>query len=619
MNKHASSSKINILLLKTQRDKPFNNYEQLRRSFPLSALIASIQLSGMENNWTESPGTFPAAGMSRVSGSRNPTLWRKTVPQVFKETVGSFGGREALVVPQKRLSLTWNQLDRKVDEFAAGLCAAGLRKGDRIGIWSPNCPEWVIAQFATARIGLVLVNINPGYRRGELEYALNKVGCKALVTAKQFKTSNYLQMLRELAPEMRECKEGRLSSRRIPDLRLVIAISEDPGPGIMTFSEIQRMGANAGQCNLDDLTADLDPDDPINIQFTSGTTGSPKGATLTHYNIVNNARFTTDRMRFTEEDKLCIPVPLYHCFGMAMGTLGCVTKGAAMVLCGEAFQAEDTLFALSDAQCTGLYSVPTMFVAMLDAMKYGEYDLSALRTGVMAGAPCPIEVMRRVIQEMNMSEVTICYGMTETAPVSFQSFVDDPIEKRVSTVGRIHPHLDVRLIDAEGATVPLEEAGELCTRGYSVMQGYWGDNDLTRQSIRDGWMHTGDLAVLDADGFCNIVGRVKDMIIRGGENIYPREIENFLFRHPDVREAQVFGVPDEKFGEIVCAWIIPRTGSGLAPEDLRRFCKDEIAHFKIPAHFRIVDEMPMTVTGKPQKFRMREQMIEILANASKEC
>ena len=563
----------------------------------------------------ESPGTFPNAGMSFVSGCAEPPLWRKTVPQVFKETVENFGNRDALLLPKERLSLSWRELDGLVDEFAAGLHAAGLRRGDRIGIWSPNCPEWVIAQFAAARTGLVLVNINPGYRRSELEYALNKVGCKALITAERFKTSDYLKMLHDVAPEIRDCAKGRLSSRRLPDLKFIIAISENPGLGILTFSEVQRKGANSDKRMLDELSATLDPDDPINIQFTSGTTGAPKGATLTHYNIVNNARFTTDRMRFTHQDRLCIPVPLYHCFGMAMGTLGCVTKGAAIVLCGEAFNPEDTLFSLSDARCTGLYSVPTMFVAMLDALKCGEYDLSALRTGVMAGAPCPIEVMRRVIQEMNLREVTICYGMTETAPVSFQSFVDDPIEKRVSTVGRIHPHLDVKLIDAAGETVPVGKTGELCTRGYSVMQGYWGDSELTRQSIQDGWMHTGDLAVLDGEGYCNVVGRVKDMIIRGGENIYPREIENFLFRHPDVREAQVFGVPDEKFGEIVCAWIMSREGSGLTPEDLRDFCRDEIAHFKIPAHFRVVDEMPMTVTGKPQKFRMRERMIEILTNS----
>ncbi len=582
----------------------------------LFVMVASKPFAAGESMLMEFPGTFPVEGISCLTGSRSPALWRKTVPQVFKETVACFGERDALVLPQKRLSLTWRQLDRKVDEFASGLHAAGLRKGDRVGIWSPNCPEWVIVQFATARIGLVLVNINPGYRRHELEYALNKVGCRALVTAERFKTFDYLRILHDLAPELRKCRKGRLTLGRLPDLKLVIAISGDPGAGVMTFSEIQRMGESAKQSDLDELTASLDPDDPINLQFTSGTTGSPKGATLTHFNIVNNARFTTDRIRFTESDRLCIPVPLYHCFGMAMGTLGCVTKGAAMVLCGEVFNPDDTLLALSDARCTGLYSVPTMFVAMLDAMKTADYDLSTLRTGVMAGAPCPIEVMRRVIQEMNMREVTICYGMTETAPVSFQSFVDDPIEKRVSTVGRIHPHLDVKLIDADGVTVPLGETGELCTRGYSVMKGYWEDEELTRQSIRDNWMHTGDLGVLDGEGFCNIVGRVKDMIIRGGENIYPREIENFLFRHPDVREAQVFGIPDEKFGEVVCAWVIPRAGSDLTPGELWRFCENEIAHFKIPAHFRIVEKMPMTVTGKPQKFRMREQMIALLLDTA---
>ena len=371
-----------------------------------------------------------------------------------------------------------------------------------------------------------------------------------------------------------------------------------------------RLGGPEQTARLDALTASLSPDDPINIQFTSGTTGSPKGATLTHRNIVNNARFVTDRIRLTEQDALCIPVPLYHCFGMVMGVLGCVTQGAAMVFPGEGFDAAETLYAVSEARCAALYGVPTMFVAMLEEAARGNYDLSSLRTGVMAGASCPIEVMQRVIDEMNMEEVTICYGMTETSPVSFQSFVDDPIDKRVTTVGRVHPHLEVKIVDAEGRIVPVGESGELCTRGYSVMRGYWGDEERTRESIVDGWMHSGDLATLDEEGFCCIVGRVKDMIIRGGENVYPREIEDYLFRHPDIREAQVFGIPDRRFGEQVCAWVVPHEGAALGPEDVVEFCRGRIAHFKVPKHVRIVDELPMTVTGKPQKFVMRDWMVE---------
>ncbi len=555
---------------------------------------------------------FIEPGQSWLRGAKTPELWERTVPQVFADTADRFGDRPALIIPGEQLQLSWRKLDERVGALAAGLHAAGLEKGDRIGIWSPNCLEWVLAQFATARLGLILVNINPAYRRAELEFALTRTGCRALITAERFKSTDYLGMLREIMPEAADATIGRIDSERLPELMQVIAISDDPGPGFTRFSELCRPASASILAEIDARAALLHPDEPINIQFTSGTTGSPKGATLTHRNIVNNARFVTDRIRFTEDDRLCIPVPLYHCFGMAMGTLGCVTKGAAMVLCGPAFDADDTLHALVETKATGLYAVPTMFVAMLDRIREQACDLSALRTGIMAGAPCPIEVMRRVISEMNMREVTICYGMTETAPVSFQSHTDDPIEKRVTTVGRIHPHVEVRLIGRDGRIVAIGERGELCTRGYSVMQGYWSDPDTTRQSIRDGWMHTGDLAIIDEDGYCRIVGRVKDMIIRGGENIFPREIEDFIFRHPDVREVQVFGIPDDLLGEVVCAWIIGREGSGLSAEDVRRFCDGNISHFKIPAHIRIVADMPMTVTGKPQKFRMREEMIRIL-------
>ncbi len=556
-----------------------------------------------------SPGA-PRDGLSHVAGERAPPLRHETIPEALRETVLRHGARRAVVLPQAGQALTYAEFDREVDALASGLLALGLGKGDRVGIWSPNRLEWLLTQFATARFGAILVNINPAYRPFELEYALNAVGCRALISADSFKSSRYIEMLRELAPELEDCAPGRLESSRLPHLEIAIAMSEDPGPGVLRFDDVMRRGGPAERARLDALTESLDPDDPINIQFTSGTTGSPKGATLTHYNIINNARFITDRIRLSEQDALCIPVPLYHCFGMVMGVLGCVTQGAAMVFPGEGFDAAETLYAVSEARCTALYGVPTMFVAMLEEAARGSYDLSSLRTGVMAGASCPIEVMQRVIDELNMSEVTICYGMTETSPVSFQSFVDDPVEKRVTTVGRVHPHLEVKIVDTGGATVPVGVSGELCTRGYSVMRGYWGDDERTRESIVDGWMHSGDLATLDEDGFCCIVGRVKDMIIRGGENVYPREIEDYLFRHPDIREAQVFGIPDRRFGEQVCAWVVPREGAALAPEDVAAFCRGRIAHYKVPKHVRIVDELPMTVTGKPQKFVMRDWMVE---------
>ena len=558
---------------------------------------------------TPGPGA-PLDGRSHVVGERAPPLRHTTIPDALRETVSRHGQRNAVVLPKEGRTLSYDDLDREVDALAAGLLALGLGKGDRIGIWSPNRLEWILTQFATARFGAILVNINPAYRPVELEYALNAVGCKALVTAEAFKSSRYIDMLRELAPELERCEPGRLESSTLPHLETVIAMSDDPGPGIFRFDDAIRLGGPAEMSRLDAMTGSLSPDDPINIQFTSGTTGSPKGATLTHRNIVNNARFVTDRIRLTERDALCIPVPLYHCFGMVMGVLGCVTQGAAMVFPGEGFDAAETLCAVSEARCTALYGVPTMFVAMLEEAGKGGYDLSPLRTGVMAGASCPIEVMQRVLDELNMTEVTICYGMTETSPVSFQSFVDDPIEKRVTTVGRVHPHLEVKIVDADGAIVPVGEPGELCTRGYSVMRGYWNDDERTGESIVDGWMHSGDLATLDEEGFCCIVGRVKDMIIRGGENVYPREIEDYLFPHPDIREAQVFGIPDRRFGEQVCAWVVPREGAGLTPEDVVGFCAGRIAHYKVPKHVRIVDELPMTVTGKPQKFVMRDWMVE---------
>lgn len=554
----------------------------------------------------------PQNGVSYVRGPTAPPLAYITIPQLLRDAVSRFGPREAAVFHETGIRLSYYDLDRAVDELASGMLALGLDKGDRVGIWSPNRVEWVLTQFATARVGLVLVNINPAYRLGELEYALNKVGCKALIAAKAFKSSDYAGMIRTLAPELEDCEPGRLYAAKLPHLRSVIIMDDQPGPGAYSFDALQNLGGPAQQLRLPQIDKTLGPDDAINIQFTSGTTGMPKGATLSHYNIVNNARYVTDRIGLSETDRLAIPVPLYHCFGMVMGVLGAVSKGATMVFPGEGFEAGQTLDALAKERCTALYGVPTMFVAMLENLAGDPRDLSNMRTGIMAGAPCPVEVMQRVNAEMNMKEVTICYGMTETSPVSFQSFIDDPTDKRCETVGRVHPHLEVKIVDRDGQIVPVGTQGELCTRGYSVMKGYWEDAEKTSESIVDGWMHTGDLAVFDDDGFCSIVGRVKDMIIRGGENIYPREIEEYLMRHPKVSDVQVFGIPDEKFGEEVCAWAIAKPGVDLTENELREALKGQIAHFKIPRHIRIVAELPMTITGKPQKFVMRDKMLEML-------
>jgi fatty-acyl-CoA synthase len=557
----------------------------------------------------------PLDGKSYVSGDRSMPLRRATIPQLFAETVSRFGPREAAIFRQFGKRYTYYDLEREVDRFASGLLSLGIERGDRVGIWSPNRPEWLVTQFATARIGAILVNINPAYRLAELEYALNKVGCKALVTAASFKKSNYVDMINQLAPELSSARPGALASPAVPRLKTVIRTGPEKTPGMFNYDEVMRIAGPAQQLRLDTITRGLDPDDPINIQFTSGTTGSPKGATLTHYNILNNARFTARTMDLTEADRLCIPVPLYHCFGMVLGTLACVTTGSSMIFPSEAFEPAATLAAVSGERCTALYGVPTMFVAMLDHPDFRRHDYTSLRTGIMAGAPCPIEVMRQVIGSLHMPQVTIGYGMTETSPISFQSGIDDSLDDRVSTVGRIHPHVEVKIIDTAGNTVDAGEQGELCTRGYSVMRGYWNDEERTREAIDDGgWMHTGDLATIDARGYCRIVGRVKDMIIRGGENIYPREIEEFLYRHPKIAEVQVFGVPDAKYGEEVCAWIVARPGETMTEDEVKAFCQGQIAHYKMPRYIRFKDAIPMTVTGKPQKFLMRDTMIEELGS-----
>jgi fatty-acyl-CoA synthase len=574
----------------------------------LATKISSFSISSE----TSDHDLLPQGGLSYVRGPTNPQLVFATIPQLLRDAVSRFGPRDAAVFCDSGIRMTYYDLDRAVDRLATGFLALGLNKGDRVGIWALNRHEWILTQFATARIGLILVNINPAYRLSELEYVLNKVSCKALVLAKSFKTSEYLSMVCTLAPEMESCKPGQLQAIKLPHLRNVIVMDENPGPGAYSFDHICKLGGPAQQLRLDKIDSSLSPDDPINVQFTSGTTGQPKGATLSHYNIINNARYVTDRIVLCEEDRLAIPVPLYHCFGMVMGVLGAVSKGAAMIFPGESFDATSTLDALEKEKCTAVYGVPTMFVAMLQELDIKPRNLTRMRTGVMAGAPCPADVMKRVNKDMNMPEVTICYGMTETSPVSFQSFVNDTTKQRCETVGRVHPHLEVKVVDEGGNIVPVGKQGELCTRGYSVMKGYWNDPDRTTDSIKDGWMHTGDLAVIDPEGFCSITGRVKDMIIRGGENIYPREIEEFLFSHPNVSEVQVFGIPDPKLGEEVCAWVIVRPDTTLDPAGLKDFCQGQIAHFKIPRHIRIVDELPMTITGKPQKFVMRNQMIELL-------
>ncbi len=544
---------------------------------------------------------------SYVSGTSDAPLLGETIGHALDKAVTRWGERDALVSPSHDVRWTWTEFAERVDALAAGFLALGLQRGERIGIWSLNRPEWTLTQFAAAKAGLILVTINPAYRLSELEFALYKVGCAALVTATAFKTSNYMEMINTLVPELAGSEPGRLRAAKLPQLRTVIQIGGPKCPGTIAFDEVTRMGGPRHREQLAALGEILQFDDAINIQFTSGTTGSPKGVTLTHHNILNNGYFLGRTMRFTELDRICIPVPLYHCFGMVIGNMASLTSGAAMIYPGEGFDPLATLQTVEREKCTALYGVPTMFIAELDHPDFSKFDLSSLRTGMMAGAPCPIEVMKRVNNEMNMHQVTIGYGMTETSPASFQSAVDDPLERRVSTVGRIHPHVEVKIVDLEGRIVPRGVSGELCTRGYSVMLGYWDEREKTADVLdAAGWMHTGDLATIDAEGYCNIVGRIKDMVIRGGENLYPREIEEFLYRHPKIQDVQVFGVADDRYGEELCAWVRIRAGETLTADEVRAFCQGQIAHNKIPRYVEFVEEFPMTVTGKIQKFLMRE-------------
>lgn len=550
---------------------------------------------------------------SYTQGSQDKPLLAMTIGEAFDLTVARYPGREALIVRHQNVRLTWQALAEEVERCASALMALGVEQGDRLGIWAPNCMEWCVTQFASARIGAILVNINPAYRVGELEYVLKQSGCRWLVCAHIFKTCDYHAMLNELLPDIESQPPGRLRCVNLPDLHGIITLGETAPAGFLRWSDLSNFAKQTSTADVHERSALLQFDDPINIQYTSGTTGFPKGATLSHYNILNNGYMVGESLGLTERDRLVIPVPLYHCFGMVMGNLGCLTHGSTMIYPAPSFEPLATLRAVSEEQATVLYGVPTMFIAELDHPERVRFDLSSLRSGIMAGSTCPIEVMRRVITEMHMSEVQIAYGMTETSPVSLQTGPDDELERRVTTVGRSQPHLESKIIDEQGRIVPRGQIGELCTRGYSVMLGYW-ENPKATSDVLDGarWMHTGDLACMDEQGYVQIVGRSKDMIIRGGENVYPREIEEFLFRHPSVADVQVIGIPDDKYGEEIVAWVKLHDGHSPQEEVLRDFCKAHIAHFKVPKHVRFVDEFPMTVTGKIQKFRMREIMIEEL-------
>ena len=541
------------------------------------------------------------AAESYARGATEPALIEQTIGDFFDAMVARQPDALALVSRHEGQRFSYRELQAESNRLASALLKTGLVPGDRVGIWSHNNVAWVLMQIATAKAGLVLVNINPAYRTSEVEYALNKVGCKALVTMPRFKTSDYLGMLRELG------------AKKLPQLQAIYWI-DIPGQGaaeagMTRFSTLLEHG-DPQDARVAEVQRGLQATDPINIQFTSGTTGFPKGATLTHRNILNNGFFIGECMQLTPADKLCIPVPMYHCFGMVLGNLACLTHGSAIVYPNDGFDALTVLETVQAERCTGLHGVPTMFIAELDHPRFAEFDLSSLRTGIMAGTACPIEVMKRVVEQMHLSQITIAYGMTETSPVSCQSSTTTPLDKRVTTVGTVQPHIEIKIVDPEtGTTVPRGQSGEFCTRGYSVMHGYWDDEPRTREAIdADGWMHTGDLAVMDAEGYVNIVGRIKDLVIRGGENIYPREIEEFLYRHPQVQDVQVVGLPDKRYGEELCAWIITKPGQTVTADEIRDFCKGQIAHYKVPKYIQFVDAFPMTVTGKIQKFKIRDEM-----------
>ncbi|MBT8091471.1 MAG: AMP-binding protein [Gammaproteobacteria bacterium] len=560
---------------------------------------------------------MPGLTKSYTCGASNKPIIYETIGENFEGVVERFPDAEALVVCHQDVRWSYSEFNEKIDALAAGLLKLGIRAGDRVGVWGPNSSEWALTQMATAKIGAILVNINPAYRLFELEYALVKSGCRAVVSDEQFKSSKYLEMLQALLPELESCEPGELNSAKLPMLDIVIRMGDGESPGMFGFADVCTMGGRDDRERLREIKQQLRPDDPINIQFTSGTTGSPKGATLTHCNILNNGFLNGEGMQLTPDDRLCMPVPLYHCFGMVLGNLACFTHGATVVYPSPVFDPESTLRAVESERCTALHGVPTMFVTELSHPEFKTFDLSTLRTGIMAGAPCPVDVMKRVISDMHMKHVLIGYGQTEVSPVNHLTLPDDPIEKRVETVGRAVPWVEIKLIDNEGRVVPIGEKGEVCTRGYSVMLGYWGDAEQTRETIDEArWLHSGDLGIMDEDGYLKIVGRIKDMIIRGGENIYPREVEEFLYTHLAINEVQVFGIPDPRMGEEVCAWIKLEDGKSLTDKEVKAYCSGQITHFKVPKHIRFVDEFPMTVTGKIQKFKMSEMMAGELASAA---
>jgi fatty-acyl-CoA synthase len=532
---------------------------------------------------------------SYAHGAWDEALLGRTIGADLERTTQRFGEREALVSCEQGIRMTYAELDAAVDRLARGLLATGIERGDRVGIWAPNCAEWVLVQYATAKVGAILVNVNPAYRTHELAYVLDQSGTRLLVSAPAFKTSDYRAMVEEVRGDCAELE--RVVFLDSPDWDALLAAGDDVAP-----EALRERGAT------------LSFDDAINLQYTSGTTGFPKGATLSHHNILNNGFFVGELIAYSEQDRICIPVPFYHCFGMVMGNLGATSHGACMVIPAPGFDPDATLRAVAEERCTSLYGVPTMFIAMLGCETFGTVELDSLRTGIMAGSPCPVEVMKRVIDEMHMREVSICYGMTETSPVSTQTRRDDSLERRVGSVGRVGPHVEVKVVDPESGLVqPHGEPGELCTRGYSVMLGYWREESKTREAIdAAGWMHTGDLATMDADGYCNIVGRIKDLVIRGGENVYPREVEEFLYGHPEIEDVQVIGVPDERYGEELCACVRLRAGGELDAEAVREFCTGRLAHYKVPRYVLVVDEFPMTVTGKVQKYLMREESVRRL-------
>ncbi len=551
---------------------------------------------------------------SYITGAGSGQLLYETIGNCFDRIAEQYPDNEALVVGFQNIRWSYSELKNKVDELATGLIALGIEPGDRIGIWGPNSYEWLLTQLATAKIGAIMVCINPAYRVYELEYALNKVECKAIITAESFKSSQYLNLLQEVAPELKNCNPGQLKASKLPHLTTVIRMGEEKTAGMYNFSDVCKTGGEKEYSRLSDLKIELQPDDAINIQFTSGTTGHPKGATLSHNNILNNGLITGQAMQFTDSDRLCMPVPLYHCFGMVLSVLACMTHGATIVMSGQSFDPISVLETVHKEKCTALNGVPTMFVMELDHPDFAKFDLSTLRTGIIAGAPCPEELMNDIMNKLYMKQVIIAYGQTELSPINHMTSSDDTIENKTQTVGRAIPYVEIKLINEQGRVTAIGEQGEICTRGYSVMSHYWNDEEKTADTIKKGWLHSGDLGTMDEHGYVRITGRIKDMVIRGGENVYPREVEEFLYTHTKISEAQVFGVPDKKMGEEVCAWIQLKNNETATEEEIREFCKGKITHFKIPRYIRFVTEYPMTVTGKIRKIDMREAMEKELSS-----